>query len=90
LRRLSDFVIALTGAVVYGLLTYATWLKALREMASGSFVDLVSLKLPIWHSHFLVPAGFALATLACVVMALAFLSKSARAEIDAHAGDDAS
>lgn len=90
LRRLSDFAIALTGAVVYGLLTYATWLKALREMRSGSFVELVRFQMPIWHSHFLVPLGFALATLACVLMALAFLSKGARAQIDAHAEDDAS
>lgn len=89
MRRLSDFTIALSGAAVYGLLTYATWLKALREMASGSFVDLVSFHLPIWQSHFIVPMGFGLATLASGLMALALLSKTARAQIEALAEDDA-
>lgn len=80
--RASDFLIALIGAGVYGMLTYATWLRALREMRSRSFVDLVSVELPVWPSHFLVPAGFALATLACAMMALVFLSQSARQELD--------
>lgn len=80
--RLSDFLIALIGVGVYGMLTYAAWLRALREMRSRSFVDLVSIELPVWPSHFLVPAGFGLATLACALMAVVFLSKTARADLD--------
>ena len=81
-QRISDFLIALVGMGVYGLLTYATWLRALREMRSRSFVDLVSVELPVWPSHFLVPTGFALATLSCAIMALVFLSKPAREDLD--------
>ena len=83
LRNASDFMIALTGVAVYGVLTHATWLAALRQMRSGSFVELVSLQMPVWQSYFLVPAGFALATLACALMALVFLSPSARVEFEA-------
>ncbi|MCH8465245.1 MAG: TRAP transporter small permease [Roseinatronobacter sp.] len=77
----SDFLLALIGAAVYGLLTYATWLRALREMRSGSFVELVRFQMPVWHSYFIVPAGFALATLACALLALIFLSQTARDEL---------
>lgn len=82
LLRSSDFVIALTGAAVYGLLTYATWLRALREMRSRSYVELVSVQLPVWQSHFLVPAGFALAALACALMALVFVTPNGRAQFE--------
>lgn len=81
LRNLSDFVIALIGAAVYGLLSYATWLKALRELRSRSFVDLVTVQMPVWQSHFIVPAGFALAALACALLAIVYLSHTARAEL---------
>ncbi len=89
LRQASDFLVALAGVAVYGLLTHATWLAALRQMRSGSFVELVSLQMPVWHSYFLVPVGFSLATLACALMALVFLSQSARDELKALTeGDD--
>jgi TRAP-type C4-dicarboxylate transport system permease small subunit len=81
LRNLSDFMIALIGAAVYGLLSYATWLKALRELRSRSFVDLVTVQMPVWQSHFIVPAGFALAALACALLAIVYLSQTARAEL---------
>ncbi|MDD7972432.1 TRAP transporter small permease [Roseinatronobacter alkalisoli] len=75
-RLVSDFVIYVIAAGVYAVMTYANWLKALREAKSGAYVELVSVQMPVWHSYFLVPAGFALATLACVLMALAILSVS--------------
>lgn len=83
-----DLLVALTGAVLYGLLTYATWLKALREMRSGSYVELVSFQLPIWQSHFLVPAGFGLAALACALMTLALLSPASREMLATDNDDD--
>jgi hypothetical protein len=82
-------VIALTGTVIYGLVTYATWLKALREMQSRSFVELVSFQMPIWHSHFLVPAGFGLATLACALMTVVHFLPRARDMLAAQVQDDA-
>lgn len=77
-RMVSDFVIYSIAAGVYAVMTYANWLKALREANSGTYVELVRFQMPVWHSYFIVPAGFALATLACVLMALAILSVSIR------------
>lgn len=89
MRRLMEVLIGLTGTAIYGLVTYATWIKALREMRSGSFVELVSFQMPIWHSHFLVPAGFALATLACALMTLVMFSPRGRDMLAAQTQDDA-
>jgi TRAP-type C4-dicarboxylate transport system permease small subunit len=89
LRHLWDAVIGLIGTIVYGLIAYATWLTALGELRSGSFVELVSLQMPVWQSHFLVPAGFGVATLACALMTLVLLLPQARAMLDAQTADDA-
>ena len=89
MRRLMDAVIALMGAVIYGLVTYTTWLKALREMRSGSYIELVSFQMPIWHSHFLVPLGFGMATLACALMTVVLFSPRAREMLAAQTQDDA-
>lgn len=78
----SDFVIYIAAAGIYAVITYANWTKALREANSGTFVELVRYQMPVWHSYFIVPAGFALATLACVLMALAILSASVRHAMD--------
>lgn len=88
LKQLSDLVIALVAMVIYALLTHATFLKALREANSGTFVELVRFQMPVWHSFFIVPAGFALATLACALTALAILSLTVRQAVAAQTGDD--
>lgn len=82
MRMVSDFIIYVTAAGVYAVMAYANWIKALREASSGSFVELVRFQMPVWHSYFLVPAGFALAMLACVLMALAILSATIRHTLD--------
>lgn len=87
-RKIMDALIGVIGTLVYGLVTYATWDKALDEMRSRSFVELVSVQMPIWHSHFLVPAGFALATLACALMTVALFSPRAQQALAARTGDD--
>ena len=87
-RGYLDVLIALTGTLIYGMLTYATWFKALREMRSGSFVELVRFQMPIWHSHFLVPIGFGLATLACALMTIVLLSPRSREVLAAYIGED--
>lgn len=87
-RRILDVLIGVIGTSIYGLVTYATWGKALAEMRSGSFVDLVSVQMPVWQSHFLVPAGFALATLACALMTVAHLVPRAGEALAARPPDD--
>lgn len=81
-RRLSDFLVAVSGVALYALLAYATWGKALREARTGTFVELVRYQMPVWHSYFIVPVGFALAALACALIALAALSGKLRQAID--------
>lgn len=88
MRRLMDAAIALTGAVIYGLVTHTTWLKALREMRSGSYIELVSFQMPIWHSHFLVPLGFGMATLASALMSVVLFSPRAREMLATQTQDD--
>lgn len=68
-RAASDAVVALVAASVYAILAQVTLAKALGEAASGAFVDLVRFQMPVWHSYFLVPLGFGLAALACLVVA---------------------
>jgi TRAP-type C4-dicarboxylate transport system permease small subunit len=72
-RKVQTLVIALTGAGIYGTLTWITLRKALSEAKTGSFVEIGTHKMAIWHSYFLPPAGFALGTLACLLVALVAL-----------------
>ncbi len=81
-RRAMDFAILLIAASVYGILAYANWLKAFKEYNSGTLVELVSWKMPIWHSYFIVPIGFSLAVLACVIAALIVLTPNYQSLIE--------
>lgn len=87
-RKVMDALIGVIGTLIYGLVTYATWDKALGEMRSRSFVELVSVQMPIWQSHFLVPAGFALATLACALMTVTLFSPRAQELLAARTEND--
>lgn len=69
-RHLQGVAVALAGAALYGVLARASLSKALREADTGTFVELVSFKLPVWHSFFLPATGFAMAALACGLVAL--------------------
>lgn len=70
MRHASDVVVMLVAALVYGMLARATWPKAFSEMKTGAFVELVNIKLPVWHSYFLPPIGFSIAMIACLLTAL--------------------
>jgi|TARA_R110000737_G_scaffold19703_1_gene37994 TRAP-type C4-dicarboxylate transport system permease small subunit len=72
LLRISDVLVCLISAGVYSVLAYTTWGAAFSNYRSGTFVELVSFKLPVWHSFFLPPIGFTLAALACLIMAFDF------------------
>lgn len=67
--RLSDVVMALLGAAIYALLAWVTWRSGMQNFRSGTFVELVNLKLLVWHSYFLPSLGFALAALASLIKA---------------------
>lgn len=69
-RRLSDVAVMMVAAVVYGLLAWTNWDKALGEARVGTLVEIASTKMAVWHSFFFAPVGFTLAALACAILAL--------------------
>ncbi len=71
MRRWSDVVIALVSAVIYAGLAYTTWLVALKNFASGTFVTALDVAVPTWPTYFLPPLGFGLAVLVTLARALA-------------------
>lgn len=70
-KRVADVVVALFAALVYGVMTYTTWLVALDNYATGTFVLALNTQVPVWPSYFLPPLGFALAALATLLRAAA-------------------
>ena len=82
-QRVSDVAVALFATLVYGVMAYTTWLVALDNYATGTFVLALSTQLPVWPSYFLPPLGFGLAALATVLRAVI------RATGGADAGPDA-
>lgn len=81
-RPWQTVIVALVAAGLYGVLARASLTKALREAGTGTFVELVSFKLPVWHSFFMPATGFALAALACLMVALAAVFSSVQAVIE--------
>jgi hypothetical protein len=46
--------------------------SALRLFEVGTFVEFLDYKMPVWHSHFVPPVGFALAAIICLLKAAEF------------------
>ena len=59
--RINEIFVALVTAGVYGVLTYTTWIVAMREFSARSFVLSLSVVIPVWPGYFVLPVGFALA-----------------------------
>lgn len=73
-RRWSDVAVALVSAVIYAGLAYTTWLVALKNHATGTFVTALEVAVPTWPTYFLPPLGFALAVLVTLFRAVALAS----------------
>ncbi|QOR40350.1 TRAP transporter small permease [Billgrantia diversa] len=67
LVRLSDVLVSLLSAAVYGVLAVATWGKAMEQYDIGSYVMSLNFPMPVWPTYFALPAAFALAAVVCVV-----------------------
>ncbi|WP_417673253.1 TRAP transporter small permease [Roseibium sp.] len=63
----SDRAVDVISTVIYGALAWVTWLVALRNFDTGTFVLAQSVRVPTWPAYFLVPLGFGLATLATAI-----------------------
>lgn len=59
----SDRLVALISTVIYGALAWVTWQTALKNLETGTFVMAQNTAVPTWPAYFLLPLGFALATL---------------------------
>jgi len=68
-RRISDVSVMLLASVVYGLLAWTNWGKAMRETQVGTLVEIADYKMAVWHSFYFAPIGFTLAALACLLLA---------------------
>ncbi|SFP40162.1 TRAP transporter small permease [Tranquillimonas alkanivorans] len=69
LMRVSDTLVALIVSGLYVVLAWSTWPTAFSNLRSGTFVELVNIQLPVWHSYFIPPVGFTLAALATLIKA---------------------
>lgn len=67
LVRLSDVLVSLLSAAVYGVLAVTTWGKAMEQYDIGSYVMSLNFPMPVWPTYFVLPAAFALAAVVCVV-----------------------
>lgn len=61
--RINEIFVAVVTAGVYAMLTYTTWLVAMREFSARSFVISLSVAIPVWPSYFVLPVGFGLAAI---------------------------
>lgn len=77
-QRVQSGLIAALGAAVYAALAWEAWEKALSEARTGTLVEIGTYKMAVWHSFFLPAAGFTVAVLACVLVALATVWPSLR------------
>tara|TARA_R110000751_G_scaffold45060_1_gene102574 strand:+ start:478 stop:993 length:516 start_codon:yes stop_codon:yes gene_type:complete len=74
LRRVSDLLIAALGVVIYAVMAYASWLTAVRNYETGTFVVALQTKIITWPGYFLPPAGFALAAIIVAVRLLQIIT----------------
>jgi TRAP-type C4-dicarboxylate transport system permease small subunit len=61
LGRIVEIIVALITTAVYVVMTYTTWLAAMREFSAKSFTISLSIAIPTWPGYFILPLSFALA-----------------------------
>ncbi len=72
LMRISDVIVCLLTAACYSALAWTTWEVAFKNFSRGTYVELATFKMAVWHSYFLPPIGFTLASLAALLTAVEF------------------
>jgi len=68
-RRLIDTLGYLVSAVFFGILTYQTWIDAVKAFRIDEIL-MTSILITIWPAKFSLPIGFAAVMLACLLHAL--------------------
>lgn len=86
LRPWMDAFVALVTAGAYVVLTWTTWLMAMREFDTRSFVLSLNVAIPTWPGYFILPAGFGLAACICLYRAVAAVVPARPADTSASEG----
>ncbi|MCL4675974.1 MAG: TRAP transporter small permease [Pararhodobacter sp.] len=68
--RLSDLIVAVIGAVIYGVLAWVTYQAAMRSMSSGQYVMANQMVVVVWPAYWIPPLGFGLASLVVTLRGL--------------------
>lgn len=68
--KISDVTVAVLSFCIYAVMAYATWITAIKNYSTGTFVVALQVKIITWPGYFLPPVGFALAAL---ILAVRFL-----------------
>ncbi|MFN3526055.1 MAG: TRAP transporter small permease [Paracoccus sp. (in: a-proteobacteria)] len=71
---LTVFATAL-GIVVFAAMTWATWGEAMKKYAVGSFSYEQGIRVPVWPSYFILPAGTGLLTVVLIWRLLAQMTR---------------
>lgn len=69
-KRWIDVLVAFVTCAAYIALTWTTWIVAMREFGSRSFVLSLSIAVPTWPGYFVLPVAFALAAIVSLYRAL--------------------
>lgn len=85
-RKIDRAFVALVTAAAYVALTCTTWLVAVREYRSGSFVISLNVAVPTWPSYFILPVSFGLAAIVAVLRMVFVFSE--REAATAHAPEE--
>jgi TRAP-type C4-dicarboxylate transport system permease small subunit len=67
-RRVSDAMVMALATIVYAMLAWTNWHKAIAETKVGTLVEIASYKMPVWHSFYIAPIGFTLAALTSAIL----------------------
>lgn len=71
-QKIALFISWLLSIVVYGVLTYRTFLDAESKREIGAFLFTQGVRLDIWPSYYFLPIGFGLMTLALIYRCVVF------------------
>lgn len=75
LRGILTVLATALGIVVFAALTWATWGEAMKKYAIGSFNYEQGVRVPVWPSYFILPAGTALLVAMLIWRLVAQLSR---------------
>lgn len=65
--KLLDVLVAIVCIGVYSVLAVSTWEKAMEQFNVGAYIVALDTQIIVWPGYFVLPLGFGLAALVCLV-----------------------